>query len=871
MADGTGSGWIAIGAATAGACGRAGRWLRRCALITAAPLALALALGAAPAGAVNSTEALPDYSGGAYQILAPGEEGAVPSGCLEPPSSEECKSSYAFNEGKLYDALTPLTKKVTAANIAEDYLSEKFGIAPSEVTRTENTEHAGLEILRDRSDIPHVFGETRADVMYGSGYVAGEDRGLLLLQGLGPAYVAALGVPGLNAFGLLIQGRSFTPSAQAVTFVAEQVKSLEEKGPEGMQVIKDLEAWVEGLNAFEEKEMKGSPFKLPHVTLPTAIAGFAFIGSIFGNGGGNEVANSQFLANLQAKFGAEEGLKVFRDLREVNDPEAPTTASTPYPYDGVPTGATPGAVVIDPGSISGPARVAAEAQNASRRKASNFLLAGPAGTKKHPQHPIAVMGPQLGYFYPEIVFQADLHGPGVDASGIVAPISPYVFIGRGRDFAWSLTSAGSENTQQFLEKLCNPNEGVEGPPTRSSTHYVYNGECIALTEFNAGKLGAHGAEPEREVKFLESVHGPISGTVTVGGKPYAIATDRSTRGHEPAGELAFSRLDSDQVHSPEQFFEAANELETTFNMAYLDSSHVGYFSTGRLPVLAAGTDPSLPTLGTGEYDWKGFLSLAQHPHEIDPASGHFTNWNNKPAPEWGAASDEWSYGPVHRVQLYTGFKKKMTEPRDATIMNHAATQDLRAVKVWPVIKEVLATGAAPSSLATKAANLVSSWARKGASLQGIKEPSNPGAAVMEAIWTPLAEVVLGPVLGTLEPEFESLARTDNPRNAGGSSFGGGWYGYVYKDLNSLLGHKPAQPYSRQYCGSGSLEACRNSLWGVIQHAAEKLEEKQGPNPKKWRAKPVRIEFSPGYLSYTMSWTNRSTFQQIIEFTGHAPE
>ena len=39
-----------------------------------------------------------------------------------------------------------------------------------------------------------------------------------------------------------------------------------------------------------------------------------------------------------------------------------------------------------------------------------------------------------------------MHGPGIDAEGVVAPISPYVFIGRGRDFAWSLTSAGSENT-----------------------------------------------------------------------------------------------------------------------------------------------------------------------------------------------------------------------------------------------------------------------------------------------------------------------------------------------------------------------------------------------------------------------------------------
>jgi hypothetical protein len=41
------------------------------------------------------------------------------------------------------------------------------------------------------------------------------------------------------------------------------------------------------------------------------------------------------------------------------------------------------------------------------------------------------------------------------------------------------------------------------------------------------------------------------------------------------------------------------EHETTFNMAYIDGKHIAYFSAGRLPILAPGTDPSLPTLGTG--------------------------------------------------------------------------------------------------------------------------------------------------------------------------------------------------------------------------------------------------------------------------------
>ena len=67
------------------------------------------------------------------------------------------------------------------------------------------------------------------------------------------------------------------------------------------------------------------------------------------------------------------------------------------------------------------------------------------------------MGPQLGYYYPEIVLEADLHGPGIQAQGALVPGgSPYVLIGRTKDYAWSLTSASNDNRDQFLEQLCEP-------------------------------------------------------------------------------------------------------------------------------------------------------------------------------------------------------------------------------------------------------------------------------------------------------------------------------------------------------------------------------------------------------------------------------
>ncbi len=814
---------------------------------------------ASPAAASPAVSPGADYSGPAFQILAPGDYGGLPP------------NENSFDQGILYNELTPLMGNVTTADLEKYYLSEKFGVT-GPVVSTEEPE-PGLVIQRDKNGIPHVFGQTRDEVMFGSGYIAAQDRGLILALGLGPAYAATLDIPGINPFELLLTGRSFTPSAQTVNFVAEQKNSLIEKGPEGEQVLKDLEDWAEGVNAYEGT--LGPERILPPVNATSAIAGFALIGSIFGNGGGNEVANSNFLAKLEAKLGANGGLKVFRDLKEVNDPEAPVTTSKPFPYDGVPTGPTPGAVVIDPNSESSSVATAVSAATASKRKASNFLLAGPEHSADG--HPLAVMGPQLGYYYPEIVMQADLHGGGIDADGIVAPISPYVFIGRGRDFAWSLTSAGSENTQQFLEKLCNAN-GT--PPTRESTSYIHDGQCIPMTTFDAGTLGPSETEPERELTFMETVHGPVSGTVTVHGQPYAVAKERSTRGREPAGELAFSDFDSDRVHNPQQFFEAANELETTFNIPYIDNRHIAYFSAGRLPILAPGTDPSLPTLGTGQYDWRGFLSLNQHPHEVSPRSDIFVNWNNKPAPEWGAASENYSYGPVQRVQLYTGFKPRMKEADVASIMNRAATQDLPAVEDWPLIERALQGARAPSPLAQQAANLISTWVAHGASRFGVLQPEEPGAAVLDAAWKGIGEAVLSPVLGPeLTSQFASMVPPDNAPNSSGSSYDEGWYGYVYKDLKTELGLPVEGPYSRRYCGNGNLSACRTSLWAAIQAAANQLKETQGSEPSKWRAAPVRITFPPTYdplpptytEPFTMDWTNRSTFQQVIEFTGHAPE
>ena len=784
----------------------------------------------------------------AYNVLPPGQYGAVPP------------TANSTDQLALYDGLTPLQGQVTEGDLTKYFKPEVFGL-DGQAGRPEPTSRPGLTIVRDSWDVPHITGATRADVEFGAGWVTAEDRGLFIEVIRGPARLAAIDAPGVDPFSLATSGAKFVPSQATEQFLDQEQQILESTGPKGHQVLLDADAYVAGINAYyQQTHNSATPW-----TRNDVLAAAALIGAVFGKGGGGEVESADFLARLQARLGPAEGHAVWQDLREAQDPEAPTTLTQRFPYEPIPAGPTPGAAVIDAGSLAAPPVVPTTAHM------SNALLvsAGRSATG----HPLAVMGPQVGYYYPQFLMELDLHGGGIDARGAAFPgVSLYVLLGRGAHFAWSATSSDSDVIDQFLEQLCNPDGS---PPTRASTSYMYNGTCTPMSTFAAGTLQS--GSSSRPVTFYETAHGPVSDTVTVGGKPYAVVSDRSTRGRDVMSALAFADLNTNAVHSARDFATVMNQIEFTFNWFYVDSKDIAYFSSGRLPVRAPGTDPSLPTLGTGPYDWRGFLTQAQHPQAVDPPDGVLLNWNNKPAPGWGAADNNWGYGPVFRVQLFSGIKPAGNRLADiVSVMNRAATEDLRAVLIWPLIARVLAGGPAPNAPTQQAANLVSAWVARGASrldtnLDG--KIDDPGAAVLDASWTALATAVLNPVVGPLtgpgQGTLSSLIGPDNPANSAGSSYENGWYGYVDKDLRTLLGDTVAGKFSRVYCGNGDVTACRAALWQVLASSVAHLEAAQGQDPTAWRsdATKERIVFSPGLLgpSATMRWTNRPTFQQVVSF------
>jgi acyl-homoserine lactone acylase PvdQ len=359
----------------------------------------------------------------------------------------------------------------------------------------------------------------------------------------------------------------------------------------------------------------------------------------------------------------------------------------------------------------------------------------------------------------------------------------------------------------------------------------------------------------------------------------AISSKRSTREREGINALAFADLNANVVDSARSFLKAISQIEFTFNWFYADHEDIALFSSGRLPIRPRKLDPGLPAWGTGEFEWRGFLSDSKHPQTINPESGKILNWNNGPARDFSAADDNWAYGSVHRNELLEAAVARRDEHTLASLvaaMNRGATQDLRVTHVVPTIADVLETGPAPNARAAQMLALLESWRAAGGSRLDRDLDGNiddPGAAILDAAWNRIADAVMSPVLG---PQLDDLARLisrDNGASSQGSSYGSGWYGYIDKDLRDLLDRRVRGEFRTEFCGQGDLGACRESLWAALDAAGAELAAAQGPDPAAWRksAVPERIRFVPGVLPTTMRWTNRPTFQQVMTYSGHRAE
>jgi len=906
-----------------------------------------LALLAAPAGSIAGTPPLSVPVFGSFNsVLAQGEGQTVNAADLAAYEASGNPPQSFVSQTPLYAGVMPVAQTLTTATIDNYYKDTDFGQMPGGVASTTIPPgDPGATIYRDGAfQMAHIYADNRADLMFAAGYAQAQERLFLMDAVRRTAEGTLAGLLGPSAAsGDAAQLTNQDFSAQELT---DQVSRLRVQfGAAGQRAYDDITNFVNGINAYIN-QAKIDPALMPAEyaalgttpapwTVADTAAEAVYLVTQFTVSNGSEEINQQLQLAFQRRFGSR-WRQFYGDLREEHDPEAFTVAKVPFHSD------NPGRyeprlhlnAPLDYGSIkprnpevqgpdagTGPhARTSMppwvtsieHLRTTLPHVESNAVMVSPRLTGG--PRPVAAMGPQVGYYSPQIFSEYELHGGGIDSEGVTFPgAAPWPLIGHGIDFAWSGTSANGDNEDTFVERLCNPDGS---PASDSSTSYVYKGRCIPFqTRDQSVTTPVSPLDPTTPSQTIvyrtkRSVHGPVFAYATVHGAPVALTVAKAVDFHELSAAIPFMELSENQPTDVHSFMQVMGQFPGSENWFYVDHRHVGWIQSGVYPKHAWHSSVELPWWGDGRADWQCFnptaytacyIPASHRPHAIDPPDGFIISWNNVEAQGWHPPPTGWGAGPLdHALILQQRLlweaartHRHMDLGGVARVADLTATTDLRGLDDYPWIRRVI--GRAPGQAGRMLA-LMDDWNRSGA--QRVAPPGSnvyahsPAIAVFDAWWPRLVTAEFQPALGPalMKQVRDNVLSIDTPPR-----FSYDWTSQVQKDLRSAVGAPERGRYSHVYCGGPMAQppaglrgralrrarrSCRAVLLRTLDQAIADVTAAQGADPTAWKVYATCPKTTPPSCNQEVPttagavdtppfpWQDRGTYHQVAEVAGH---
>ena len=879
--------------------------LRRVSLATVTVLAAALIIApATPAHAASAYLPANDFCvGQCDDILPPGQNGNATLADILAHQALGTRPAHSSDQLGRYANLLAGYTGLTTDQIAKFYNDASFGVPASQV-ESSISPRSDVTIVRDRATgTPHITGTTRAGTMFGAGYAGAQDRlftmDLLRRVGRGRLTSFAGGSPGNQALEQSVWRNS--PYTEAD--LQAQVTALRNSGPRGAQLFDDITQYIAGVNGYINACMTAFPINCPgeyvltgHLdavtgaggpepfTVTDLIAVSGVVGGLFGGGGGGEMNSALVLLESIAKFGNDSAWRAFRSQ---NDSETVLTLHNgqSFPYGQAP--ASPVGVVLPDRGTAQPVPVVFNSSSAAAVERPQFkhgmsnavVMSGALTTTGNP---IAVFGPQTGYFAPQLLMLQELQGPGISARGAAfAGLNLYVQLGRGQDYAWSATSSGQDMTDTFAVRLCGDTSYID----------VASGQCVAmevLRQDNSWTPSLADPTPAGSYSLItyRTKYGLVTWKGNVGGVPTAFTSQRSTYRHEADSAIGFQMFnDASVMGDANGFMTAASNIGYAFNWFYVNSAQAAYFNSGSNPVRAAGADPNLPQ--AAGRDWTGLTPAGQHPQSVN--QDYYISWNNKQAKDYSAADGNFSFGSVHRGQMLdlgvkaaTAGGRKVDRADVVRVMADAATIDLRAQQNLGLLLNVINSQPVTDPAQASLVSALQAWYQGGShrieTMPGSQTYRDANAVKnFDAWWGLLVPGMFKAGLGdNLYAALVNAMHIDEPpqdpsQPHKGSSFQFGWWGYVHKDLRSVLGQPVGSPLPQTFCGAGSLASCRTMLLSTLSQAAAAPFTSVYPGDgncaagDQWCADSIIQSPLGGITHPPISWQNRPTYQQAVQF------
>lgn len=432
-------------------------------------------------------------------------------------------------------------------------------------------------VLWDSLAVPHIIASSDTDAFAAIGYLHARDRlwEMDLLRHAAEGRLSEL-------FGKRALGADRAIRAREMPAIARVRVALV-----GATTRRVAAAYARGVNAWIATEHWPPELKLlghrPELWRPEHSIEIALLESWDLHSDNGEIAHARALAQLGAK---------------AND------LFLPYP-DSAP-------VIVE--ATARPAVASRQAPQAEATSlASNSWAFGPAHTKSG--KPILENDPHLTLSAPSIWYLIGVHAPGYEVVGVTIPGLPPVVLGHTAHHGWGFTNGMIDDVDYVQERI-----------TKDTARYLTATGWVDVTTV-AETIRIKGADP---VVYLRrrTADGPL---VNTGWRPdsetaYAMRWTAQTPSDELAALVGMAR-----ATSPSEF-EAALAMfrSPEQNIVYADrDGTISYHLAGFVPIRRSG-DGSTPEPGwTGKGGWARFLSAAELPREVNPASGFIVTANNR--------------------------------------------------------------------------------------------------------------------------------------------------------------------------------------------------------------------------------------------------
>jgi len=299
--------------------------------------------------------------------------------------------------------------------------------------------------------------------------------------------------------------------------------------------------------------------------------------------------------------------------------------------------------------------------------------------------------PHLGLTAPTIWYLARLELQSGGIIGGTIPGMPVVLTGRSADLGWGLTSSYLDDQDVFLEEL-NPGNVTEYRTQNGWTPFRTRESIIRVKDASAVT-----------VKLRWSVNGPVMpatqydlGSITPAGHVTAIGwTALSDKDTSMSAGLAISRAYSVQ----DAIAAGKNYIAPSQNLILADRNQIAMKTIGAIPARDAAHQSKgrLPSYGyLPQNRWKGRQPYVDNPEFINPQGGILGNTNNKISdkPFPNHVSFEW--GDSQRINRWQRLmQSRAVHTRESFIEAQLDTVSYTARSLLPLIgADLWFTGAA---------------------------------------------------------------------------------------------------------------------------------------------------------------------------------